>query len=81
MDILIGGSGDDTLVSSGGDDHLHGGPGQDRAVLPGSSNTYVITRDGPRLIADGPDGRVQMAGIEFLAFEALPDQFLPVSEF
>jgi hypothetical protein len=80
-DVLIAGTGDDTLVSSGGADHLHGGPGQDRAVLPGVSSDYVFTRDGDRLIAEGPLGRVTMAAVEMLAFEGDPNQAVPVSDF
>ncbi len=68
-DILIGGPGDDTFVTAGGDDHVNGGPGRDRAILPGLEADYVITLDGPRTIASGPAGKVTLFSIETLDFD------------
>jgi hypothetical protein len=80
-DILIAGPGNDSLISAGGSDHLHGGPGQDRAVLPGARADYAFARDGARLIATGPSGRISMAGIEVIVFETAPDQAIPADQF
>ena len=64
------------LIAGGGADHLHGGAGRDRAVLPGTPEQYEMRRDGLRLLAFGPDGTVTMAGIELVGFDAAPDTVL-----
>lgn len=79
-DILLGGAGDDTLVAGGGDDHLHGGAGLDRALLPGAQDAYAFTREGARLVAQGPGGTVRLCAVEMLEFADAPGVTVAASE-
>ncbi|WP_425039936.1 calcium-binding protein [Primorskyibacter sp. S187A] len=67
-DVILAGPGDDTLLTLGGADVVHGGDGDDTAVFPGALADYAVSRDGPRLrLAKG--GRVtQLTSVEFLQF-------------
>ncbi|CUH64605.1 hypothetical protein TG4357_01384 [Thalassovita gelatinovora] len=78
-DVLVGRDGDDWLVSLGGADALHGGGGTDTAVLPGAPGEYRFTWMGPFLMADGPDGEVQMMSVERLEFDSDPGQLYAVT--
>ncbi|WP_323781246.1 calcium-binding protein [Thalassovita sp.] len=78
-DILVGRDGDDWLISHGGADALHGGDGTDTAVLPGAPGDYAFTWMGPFLMADGPDGEVQMLSVERLEFDSAPGQLYAVA--
>ncbi|MDJ0820365.1 MAG: calcium-binding protein [Paracoccaceae bacterium] len=78
-DIMLGGPGNDILVSKGGMDHLHGGSGSDRVILPGSRSDYAFVQNGVRLVAEGRFGRITMAQVESLEFEAAPGHVVPVS--
>lgn len=75
-DILIAGPGDDRLVSRGGGDFLHGGPGTDLAVLPGLRSAYRFAMEGGRLLAmRGPEMApdvIRLLSIESLEFEGEP---------
>jgi hypothetical protein len=67
-DILIGLTGDDELLALGDGDRLNGGPGHDIAVLPGVVEQYNFHREGDLLVADGPQGKTWMIGIETIRF-------------
>ena len=68
-DVLIAGPGNDTLISHGRGDHLHGGPGRDTARLPGKLEIYQFSRQNPdQIVADGPNGRVILTAIERIEF-------------
>ncbi|MFP4273861.1 MAG: calcium-binding protein, partial [Paracoccaceae bacterium] len=67
-DSLIGGPGDDTLVSHGGADRLHGGPGQDVAVLPGNAADYVFRRNDGAVLAEGPEHVSRLLEVEKILF-------------
>lgn len=73
-DILLGGPGPDLLVSLGGSDHLHGGQGTDRALLPGALADYVLTGDQDRLIATRGAARSVLYSVEELVFALEPDR-------
>ncbi|MDU8926219.1 calcium-binding protein [Alisedimentitalea sp. MJ-SS2] len=71
-DILVGGPGDDLLISHGGADYMDGGEGRDIARLVGSRDDYSFAMEGGRLLAAGPGGDVRMRGVELLEFAANP---------
>ncbi|MDQ2093172.1 calcium-binding protein [Rhodalgimonas zhirmunskyi] len=71
-DILIAGPGDDRLVTHGGGDWLHGGAGDDVAVLPGKRGEYGFAfQDGRLLVTRGPE-RFRLVSVERLEFEGEP---------
>ncbi len=78
-DILLGGAGDDVLVARGRGDLLHGGPGTDRAELPGSRADYRFSRDGARVRAQGAQGDYLLTGIEAVSFADNPALILPIA--
>ncbi len=80
-DIIVAGQGDDELWPSGPDDRLHGGDGEDHAVLPGVFDDYEFMRDGRRLVARSKAGKVTLYAIETLSFANDPDFILPVDGF
>lgn len=67
-DILLGRGGDDTLTGGGGRDRIHGGAGEDTAILPGRRGDYDLRREGPAIIAEGPDGAVRLVAVETIDF-------------
>lgn len=75
-DVLLAGAGNDTLISAGGDDLLHGGDGLDRAVLPGARTAYQFSRKNGVVTAAGPLGTVRLTAIETLSFEKAPEERL-----
>lgn len=70
IDTLLGGPEDDLLVSYGGADRLHGGEGTDVALLPGARDDWHFRTAGPRIVGDGPEGRVLLTQIETIRFAA-----------
>lgn len=79
-DILLGGTGDDTLVGQGGADRIHGGAGRDLAILPGGRDAYGIGRDGARVILEGPQGAVVLVDVEAVEFATTPGQAVALSD-
>ncbi|MBY6159621.1 calcium-binding protein [Mameliella alba] len=79
-DYLVGGTGDDVLVSLGGADVLSGGPGQDRVILPGHRDGYEFAREDGRIVARYQGGHVLMTGIEYVIFDTAPDIEIPAGE-
>ncbi len=71
-DDLVGLGGDDTLVAEGSD-RLHGGPGLDRAVLPGAMSDWTRTsEDGAVLLIRGRE-IVQLTEVEEVLFAGTGD--------
>lgn len=67
-DILLGGAGDDRLITTGCCARIHGGAGRNIAVLPGVSTDYAMERQGRvlRLVhADGESRLVQVQQVHF----------------
>lgn len=80
-DVILAGPGDDTLFGSGPGDYLHGGDGNDHAVLPGDYSTYEYQLDGARLIALSPGTRMIMFDIETFAFGDTPEIIFATKDF
>lgn len=78
-DVLLGMGGNDVLVARGPGDLLHGGPGTDRAILPGTQSEYEFSREGVqvRAVADGRS--YLLTEMEAVAFEDAPALVLPLS--
>ncbi len=76
-DLIVGGSGDDTVVwnPGGGDDSIDGGAGNDELIVnlpPGATNTLDIAADGSTVIITGGGGEVftlTLTGIEELTID------------
>ncbi|MCF3595879.1 calcium-binding protein [Rhodobacteraceae bacterium LMO-12] len=73
-DILLGGDGDDRLISYGGSDFLDGGQGDDVALLPGTRAQYSFAMQDGRLLATRGAAEIRLRRIERLGFEAEPDK-------
>ena len=71
-DILLGGAGDDTLVSHGGSDIVDGGEGIDHVELQGFMEEYRFFRDGQTLRAESQYGTVQISAVETMSFSKMP---------
>jgi Ca2+-binding RTX toxin-like protein len=67
-DTLYGGDGDDTLLGGVGNDRIDGGDGNDTLVLAGLRSDYAALSDGDRIFFIGPDGAVQLSGVEQVRF-------------
>lgn len=67
-DTLYGGDGDDTLLGGVGNDRIDGGEGNDTLVLAGPRSDYAALSDGDRTFFIGPDGAVQVSGVEQVRF-------------
>ena len=71
---MYGGSGDDKLAGSGGNDFIDGGPGQDTAYFRGTAAQYSIsTQGGVTTVAETapggpPDGTDTLVNVEALHF-------------
>ena len=66
-------------MARGRGDLLHGGPGTDRAELPGSRADYRFSRDGARVRAQGAQGDYLLTGIEAVSFADNPALILPIA--
>ena len=71
-DILLGGEGDDTLFSHGGNDIVNGGGGVDHVELLGFMEEYRFFRDGSKLRAESQYGTVQISAVETMSFSKMP---------
>ncbi|MCH2249375.1 MAG: calcium-binding protein [Cognatishimia sp.] len=71
-DILLGGAGDDTLISHGGSDIVDGGEGVDHVELQGFMEEYRFFRDGQTLRAESQYGTVQISAVETMSFSKMP---------
>ena len=75
-DILMGGKGDDVLVATGCCVRMHGGAGQNTAVLPGTPADYDFLWMGDVMlvsaVGDG-DAEMRLANIQRIEFVATPD--------
>ena len=71
-DILLGGAGDDRLISFGGGDFLDGGPGDDVARMPGARSDYSFAMQEGRLLALRGSAETRLRRIERLEFEDEP---------
>lgn len=82
-DMIAAGPGDDWLISNGGSDALHGGPGQDTAILPGQAADYQMrwhsSDGGDFLIVTGPEGALRLRSIEQLEFSDTPGQIYRIT--
>lgn len=67
-DIVIGGPGEDSLISSGGDDIFHGGEGYDTVIVPGTIDAYNFSRTGTGLKALSQFGNVTLVSVEAITF-------------
>lgn len=79
-DILLGGGGSDTFVTLGGSDHLHGGRGQDQAILPGIRADYAVTHDGERVVLAKGAARITLFSVEQILFADTPDRVFALSD-
>ena len=72
-DILLGGPGDDVLVAMGCCVRIHGGGGQNTAVLQGVPDEYELLWRGDVLLARGPEGgEIRLANVQRLEFALAP---------
>ena len=70
-DVFLAGRGNDTLILGPGD-RAHGGPGRDRAVLPGRATDYALVADGILRILNGPGGPIRLVAVEGAEFSDEP---------
>lgn len=77
-DVLIGGAGDDEIVSAGGADRLHGGAGVDHAVLPGFMEEYRFSSAQTGLRAQSNTSDVLLVDIETLSFAQMPEVIVAI---
>jgi len=70
-DVFLAGRGNDTLILGPGD-RAHGGPGRDRAVLPGRAADYALVEAGILRILNGPGGPIRLVAVEEAEFSAEP---------
>lgn len=80
-DILLGGPGDDVLVSFGGADLLHGGDGTDTVLLAGARDDYRF--EG--LATGATEARkgnmvIRLTKVETVAFEADPERSIALDD-
>ena len=75
-DVLIGDAGDDTFFGLGGGDRIHGGPGDDLAVMRGLLEDYEFRRDGLVLIAKSDVDEVRLVSVELLEFDGHAEPLL-----
>jgi aryl-phospho-beta-D-glucosidase BglC (GH1 family) len=72
--VIDGGGGDDIIGGSRGDDTIRGGEGIDTVRLAGARAetrfSAVMLTDGRAVIAEGPNGRDVLRGIEYVEFAA-----------
>ena len=76
-DILMGGRGDDVLVATGCCVRMHGGAGDNTALLPGGPDRYDFLWLGDvMLVSDktGSGGEMRLANIQRITFADAPDQ-------
>ena len=75
-DILMGGKGDDVLVATGCCVRMHGGAGQNTAVLPGAPADYDFLWMGDVMLVSAvgdADAEMRLANIQRIEFTATPD--------
>jgi hypothetical protein len=75
-DILLGGKGDDVLVATGCCVRMHGGAGQNTAVLPGAPADYDFLWMGDVMLVSAvgdADAEMRLADIQRIEFVATPD--------
>lgn len=70
-DVFVAGRGNDTLILGPGD-RAHGGPGRDRALLPGRAADYALVEDGILRILNGPGAPIRLVSVEEAAFSDEP---------
>ncbi len=78
-DALTGGPGDDILIANGGSDLLNGGPGLDRAVLPGTAADWTPALEGAVLWMLGASEAVRLVNVEEVTFSAEPAAVMTVA--
>lgn len=71
-DIMLAGDGDDVMLADGHGDLLHGGAGQDRAILPGQASDYRFEQLGGRVLARSAQHEVSLFAVETVEFSAAP---------
>ena len=70
-DIMIGLDGDDSFAVHGAD-RINGGKGFDLAIIPGLPTDYTLVWEADRIVANGPEGRITMFGIDGISFIDMP---------
>lgn len=79
-DIFLGRGGNDRIVVMGRGDLVHGGEGNDVAVLPGALEDYGFSQIGALLIAQSDEVAAQMFAVEVLEFTTGTTKSLTVSD-
>lgn len=70
-DVMLAGPGDDVLILTRGD-RAHGGPGQDRAVLPGLASDYALVAQGDLRILNSLTVPTRLVAVEAVEFTGEP---------
>ncbi|MDX5411565.1 MAG: calcium-binding protein, partial [Rhodobacterales bacterium] len=81
-DLLMGGAGDDVLVATGCCVRMHGGAGQNVAVLPGAPEDYDFLWMGDVMLVSAtaaPTQEMRLADIQRITFADAPDAVMELT--
>lgn len=71
-DVILGHGGNDVLTLGPGD-RAHGGPGRDRALLPGMASDYALVEQGIIRFLNSAVAPIRLVSVEEAVFSAEPD--------